>query len=438
MENEKVISGESVNTPELLAAEINKAFQKYNNMLSVTATAQQVKEVQAQMIVENKDLLNKISVNGDEMAKLKATLENFNEVVKKQGETLAAMKVNMPENTKKTFHSQVLKALESGVLNDIIAKKSQAAIIEIETKDVTFGGFSGGAANQVGTAMQPVMPFSTPVIVPEEPFDIRTVVNTGVTSQSSLEYPKEKAWTDGMGNLAENGDASESDATFEMGTAHTVRISTFIEVSRTALKNAVWLAGHISNRLVAKFVKKLNTQVIKGDGLTVNLKGLVEYATTFTAGDLAGKIPNANYIDVLIAARARNYEVNKIKPNVVFVNPLDAVELTTIKSTIGEWANKEPFMSVNSSGVFSVMGMSIIESFDITAGTYLMAAISPANFELLFNGPLEILTTDSHGTNFIANKVAIKLEAEVMLPVYQEGALIKGTFLTDLAAITLL
>jgi len=436
-EQTKKFGAEEVTDPEQFAALLNKQFAKYNDLLSNTASKGELKQVFADLIVENKDLMNKVSNSGKEMTDLKKQLADFTETIKIQGDSITKMKTAFsPGTERKSLKDAVLKALTDGAFSQVADKKASNASFTVETKDITMGGFSGGAPYQAGAVIQPAMPFQNPVFTPQEDFDVRSVLPIGTSESSMLEFPQEKAWTDNMGLLAENADSTESEVTFEMASVQGVRLSTHITVSRTALKNVAWLSNHISTRLMGKFIAKLNSQVIAGTGLTVYLKGLTGYATTFTAGGLANAIANANWIDVLLAARARNYEVNKIKPNVVFVNPLDAVVLTSIKSTIGEWANKEPFMTVSPNGVVSIMGMNIIESFDVTAGTYIMANVSSQNMEILFNGPVEILATDSEASNFLKNLVTIKLEAVVLMPVYRAGAIIKGTFATDLTAIT--
>jgi len=435
----KKLGAEEINTPELLAAEINDAFAEYNRILAETATKGDLAQKWADLTVENKKLLNSIKSNGETMDAMKVELEKFQEVVKIQGASITTLKTAFdPKETKTTFRDAVTKALEGGIFNKLEEKQASNASFKIELKDIAFGasGFTGGAAYQAGAAIQAYMPFQRPVYTPEEDFDIRMAVPTGVSNNAKLDFPVERSWTDNMGCLLENAPSIESEVTFTMSSVTSQRMSTHITVSRSALRNVAWLSNHISTRLMGKFIKLLNTQVLTGVGTTVYMSGLVTNQTLFSAGGLAGTMANANLIDVLVSARARNYQVNKIKPNVVFINPIDAVALTTLKSTIGEWANKEPFMTFNQNGIMSVMGMAIVESFDIAAGTYLMVNSSSQNFELLFNGPIEILATDSEASNFLANLVTIKLEAEVMFPIYRTGAIIGGVFATDLSAIT--
>ena len=431
--DEKVITGDSVNTPELLAAEINKAFQKYNNMLSVTATAQQVKEVQAQMIVENKDLLNKISVNGDEMAKLKATLENFNEVVKKQGEAIATMKTYAGESRKQSFSELLYKELENKAFDDIANERVAKTRIQIQTKDIAFTGTYGS-----GAAGQAVMPFQVPQMPPMENFDVRLILPTGTIDSEKLEYPQERAasLTDSTASKAENAVGVASEFGFTMETANSKRITTFVNISRRALRNTAWLSNYISNRLMALFVKELNREAIAATGSGTDLNGLVNQANTFAGTDFAGTIENANYMDVINCAMGEMESTYDLMPNSILMNPVDHTILTSTKNTIADFINPSTFLSSGNTGYTSMFGLRPIRSKNITKGQYLVAAIDAAYMQLLFNGPIEIIATDSHDTNFIKNLVTLKLEADVMLPIYNANSLLKGTFATDLTTIT--
>ena len=118
------------------------------------------------------------------------------------------------------------------------------------------------------------------------------------------------------------------------------------------------------------------------------------------------------------------------------MNPVDHTILTSTKNTIADFINPATFLSSGNMGYTSMFGLRPIKSADITKGTYLVAAIDAAYMQLLFNGPIEIIATDSHDTNFIKNLVTLKLEADVMLPIYNANALLKGTFATDLTTIT--
>lgn len=423
----KKLTGEDITTPEMLAAEINKAFAKYNNLLSMTATSQQVKDIQATLIVETKDLLNKISGHGDEVDKLKKQLEGFHETVKIQGETITKLKTFSGTSNKQSFHDLVQKQLETGIFNDFADEKKGREKMTIQTKDLAFTGTYGS-----GAAQQSFMPFQVPQMPPMENFDVRIILPTGTIDSEKLEYPQEYSLTNNMASKAENAVGVASEFGFTMATANSKRITTFINISRRALRNTVWLSSYISNRLMALFVKELNRESIIATGSGTDLNGLVNSANRFVGTSFAGQLPNANYMDVLNCAAGEMEEKYYISPTSVLMNPVNARLLASTKNTISDFIDPAAFLSRDSMGYNAIFGMRAIKSADIVKDTYLVAALDAAYMQLLFNGPIEIIATDSHDTNFIKNLVTLKLEADVMLPIYNVNSLMKGTFSTDL------
>lgn len=242
-----------------------------------------------------------------------------------------------------------------------------------------------------------------------------------------------------MGNLAENAASAETAITFEMVAVDAKRTSTHIKVSRWALNDINWLSTYISNRLMQHFIKTLNTQVLVGDGLTVNHNGIYTQAPTidFTSTTWENSIANGagNYIDVLIQAKGFLYENYNVMANAVLVNPVEWSIMTSTKTTTADWVSQPPIVTLTPQGYTMVNGMLIIPSKDIPADKYMVSAIDPANVQILFNGGIEILATDSDADDFQKNLVTIKLEANTLLPLYHAGAFNKGTFSTDLTAL---
>jgi hypothetical protein len=437
----KKLTGEDITTPEMLAAEINKAFAKYNTLLTKTATSQEVRDIQATLIVENKELLTKIQSSGEQMDLQKKQIEKLVDTITIQGDTLTKMKTAFaPNENKKTFYSQVDECVRTKDFQDFIEGKTGKAKFQIETKDVAFTGTYGA-----GAAVQPYLAFAAPQQPPIEAFDIRLLLPTGTIDQSSLQYPMEYDPTNVAANVmhheSENGAANENTLQFTWGTAYATRIAAFIEVSRSALRNTAWLNQYITNRMMRTFIGELNQQSICGGGSAAGmaadnaLKGLVDFANTFAGTQFTAKIANANYFDVLNCAKGEMNGLYNIVANTYLVNPYTGTILTSSKNTISDFVSPATFLQPNAAGYSGAFGMKQYEAADIVAGEYLVASISPSFMQLLFNGPIEILATDAHASNFIADLGTIKLEAKVLLPVYNANALMKGTFETDLATI---
>ena len=430
------ITPDEMSTPELLAATMNKQYEKYNALFSTTATQSEVKALQAEIIVENKEILSKITASDEASKKLVKDFESLTDTIRMQGDTITKIKHHFePVGQRKNLSDEITKKIvKEGALNDFIDQKTSSARFQIDTKDIAFEGTYGS-----GASGQPSMPFTIPHMPPMENFDVRLLLPTGTIDSAFLEYPKEYAsgLTDATASKAENAALAESTMGFTMGTATVSKIGAFIEVSRSALKNSTWLASYVNNRLLAMLIKEINTEVIAGAASGTDLDGLINQANAFSAATNfsgAGSAEPTNF-DVLRCAKSDMNSIYHLGANTVLINPTDAAIGAITKNTIEDYIDPRSFLTPNSMGYGNAWDMRLVESADITKGTFLMAAMQQAYMELLFNGPIEVIATDSHASNFIADLVTIKIQVNVMLPVYNANALSKATFATQTALI---
>jgi len=432
------LTGDNLQTPELLAAAINAKFAEYNVLMQKAVS----KDEWARMVMDQKDLLGKILVSTEAEVKMKEELEKLHKASKIQGETMAKlMQTFKPTEQHKTFGSVLDDGLSTKEFKDFADGKTSKATFSFETKDIDFTTATYGVG---AGAMQPVMPFQIPQGPQMENFDVRLLLPTGSINSSSLEYPTERAagLTDATAAAAENGPSPESTIDFQMGTAYATRITAFIEISRSALQNASWLNQYVRNRLMQMFIKELNTQSIAGAGSGAgmvaanDLKGLDAFANSFAGTNFATKIPNANYFDVLNCAKGEMNGLYNYVANTYLINPYSGTILTSSKNTIADFVSPATFLQPNNQGYNGAFGMRQVETADMVVGEYMVGAIAPSNMQLLFNGPIEIMATDSHASQFISDVITVKIEGKVMLPVYNANSLMKGVLATDLATIT--
>jgi len=367
----------------------------------------------------------------DEMVQAQRELK---EALRIQGGTITKLKsvAGQPMGGN-TFQQAVLAKLEGGALDKLINKEADKVRFEIQLKDLAYTGTYGSAA-----AGQPHLAYNTPNLADAETFDIRFVVPTGLVNDATLEFPRERvaSRTDNMGWVAENAETTASAFGFEMATVNSKRATDHLKVSRRALKNSDWLASWINNTLLQKFITKLNTAVIADDGSpSTELSGLLENAQASDMTDYTAKFVDADYFSVMRAARAYMKKTLKRHANTIFLNPDDFAIMADKRTTVGDFVNTGSFLQRDQLGYYSIFGMRVFEAEDITEGNYLIADISPATVQLLFNGPIEFLASDSDDDNFTKNLVTMKIEADVMLPIYNPNAFVKGTLATDLALI---
>lgn len=427
----KTLTGADIENPKVLVEAMNSIFKDYRDAIAGLTPKDELEKVNAKLIVEANGLKDLIMKQGSAFDDHKKTITDLTETIKIQGESITKLKTAFsPTDRKPGLGDTIVKMItHDGVLKDFVDGKTSTQRFEIQTKDVAFTGtYGSGAANQ---SYQPWG--GVPQYPPMENFDVRLILPTGTIDNTSLKYPQERAasLTDATASKGENASLAESTMGFTMTEVTAHRIGAFIEVSRTALRNSAWLSSYINNRLMAMLIKNLNTQCIAATGAGTDINGLYNQATAFDpATNFSGISVEPSNADVIRAAMSDMNSIYFLNANSVLMNPTDAAIAAITKTTIGDYIDPRSFLQANNMGYTSMWGLRNIESANITKDTFLVAAINAAYMELLFNGPIEVIATDSHASQFIDDIVTIKIQVQAMLPVYNTTALSKGTFST--------
>ncbi len=430
MKDIKTLTGTDIENPAVLVEAMNGIFKEYRDAIAGLVPKDDLEKVNAKLIVEANGLKDLIMKQGSAFDEHKKTITDLTETIKIQGESITKLKSAFsPDDRKPGLGDTIVKMItKDNVLKDFVEGKTSTQRFEIQTKDVAFGGAYGS-----GAAGQSYMPFQVPQMPPMENFDIRLILPTGTIDNTSLKYPQERAasLTDATASKAENASLAESTMGFTMTEVTAHRIGAYIEVSRTALRNSSWLSQYINNRLMAMLIKNLNTQCIANTGAGTDIDGLNNQANLFDASTNFSAVSNdPTNADVIRAAMAQMNSSYFLNANTVLQNPIDAAIAAISKTTIGDYIDPKTFLQANNMGYTSQWGLRNIESANITKDYFLIAAIQAAYMELLFNGPIEVIATDSHASQFIDDIVTIKIQVHAMLPVYNANALMKGVFST--------
>ena len=111
-------------------------------------------------------------------------------------------------------------------------------------------------------------------------------------------------------------------------------------------------------------------QLLNGDGVGANPTGLLSQVGGYVLTSITG-VPNANNADALRAAYAQLRSLN-YRPNIIFVNPIDAGKMDLEKGTNGHYV-LPLFMSQDGTTLKSIR---IEETNEIEPGDFLMGDMS--------------------------------------------------------------
>lgn len=223
------------------------------------------------------------------------------------------------------------------------------------------------------------------------------------------------------GQVAEGAAKPQTDFDMIERSAKVEKTAVWIKVSKEALADIKFLRSEIDTELRELVELKLDEQILSGNGVSPNLKGILEYAPAFTGGGQV--VPTANRYDVLIAAIAQVVAAN-FMPDTVVLNPVDFYGMQLIKDKDGRYLIP-PFMS---NGYYTVGGLRVVPNNGVTAGSFLVGDFKKDNLAIReeFNVQIGYVNDD-----FTKNLVTIlaELRAVNYIKTNHVNAFVKGTFI---------
>jgi HK97 family phage major capsid protein len=283
----------------------------------------------------------------------------------------------------------------------------------VEVKDIT--SLTTDAAGSVGTLVQPQRVAGTEL--PQRRMTIRALLAQGNTSSSSIEYDKEKVFTNNAAPVAEGAAKPQSEIQYEEATATVRTIAHWMRTSVQILADAPALRSIIDQRLRYGLAYVEESQLLNGSGSGQNLEGLVTAATAYSApGSLSASTPVDVVRLMILQVALAEYPANGI-----VMNPIDMAAIEMSKDSAGGYLIGDPQGTIQK----RLWGLPVVETQAITVDKALVGAFNLA--AQIFDrqdATVEVSTEDQD--NFIKNKVTIRAEQRLALAIYREAALVYG------------
>lgn len=252
----------------------------------------------------------------------------------------------------------------------------------------------------------------------DTPLTILDLIDRQTITSEVVQWVREDAVPSGAAPVAQGATKPESTWAVSLQTSTAETIAHFINITRQALSDEAQIQGYINGRLTYGLLKKLNQQVLSGDGVSPNLLGILN-----TPG--LGAYVSAAGEDPLIAIRkARTVaELSEYAPDAVVLHPTawEEVELSTDDN--GAF---RAVVSVGDGLSPRVWGLRVIVTTNIAAATFLVGAFREGA-TLWEREGVQLYITDSHASNFTANILTLLCEMRAALSVWRPKAFVKGT-----------
>lgn len=298
------------------------------------------------------------------------------------------------------------------------------------TRSSEFAAYRAAGATGRSTAVEVRAAFnttnfpSTPTRVPgiqaapDAPLTLLDLVDRQSMSTNYIEWIQEIAAPSGATEVAEGSAKPESTWSVEVKKQGASTVAHWVQFTRQALEDEAQIQGYINGRLAFGLEKRINAQVLNGNGTGANLRGILQTTGIGAYVSPAGEDPLISIRKAKTVAQLSEYA-----PDAVVVSPTDweAVEL-----------------SVNDNGTFRasvvtvgaeqrLWGLRVVVSTNIAAGTALVGGFREGA-TLWERTGTSIYITDSHLGTFTENILTILAEKRVALSVWRPKAFVKVTF----------
>jgi len=256
------------------------------------------------------------------------------------------------------------------------------------------------------------------------------LVNTGQIMSNLWEWVEQKLPEGGAGMTGEGLAKSQADFNLVLASAQVKKVTAYIKVTKEMLDDVELLRSEIDQELTEIINLKIDEQILSGDGLTVNLTGIMTNATAWSAGAFALSVVTPNNADVLRVAM-NQIETNLFTPNYIVMHPTNIAQLDLDKGTDGHYVYRP---LTNSYGL-QVSGIPVISNTGMAIDNFLVGDFTKSGVR--FKESLTI-NVGYENDDFTKNFVTILAEARLVHRVKSNhyGAFVKGVFSTSKTALT--
>jgi HK97 family phage major capsid protein len=296
--------------------------------------------------------------------------------------------------------------VKSAEFKALVERKSPNARIEVKN-------------TVLNTATTTSYPQQTSGIVPGvfKPLTIREILPSGTTNAIMVVGTKEATRTNSAAEVAQGAAKAESALTFSQYNVAIETIAHFIKVSNQLLADAPAVVSYIDTFLRYGLEERIDLQLLKGDGTSPNLSGILD------AGNFTAFTPTsgANLVESINKAKYALW-ANGYAPDTVIVNPADWAAMEVLREGAGTGAYL--YGAPGTVAGTNPFGVRVVLSSNMTAGQFAIGQF--ARSHMLWNRQGITVEMGYVNDDFTKNLVTIRGECRMGLETRVPGAVLSG------------
>jgi HK97 family phage major capsid protein len=222
-----------------------------------------------------------------------------------------------------------------------------------------------------------VAPDRKPGIVPGafQPLTMEGLFASVPTSSNAIEFTKENVFTNSAAEAAEGAAKAESALTWTLVNMPISTVAHWLKISRQLAADNTALAAYVDTRMRYGVNRKVEAQLVVGDGTAPNISGILD-SGNFTAhgyanADLGSTLKKL----VLIRKVIGDMEAAGYSPDAIVLNPAD---WATIEIELMTTAAGQTLYSVSEGGAARLFGRRVVASIGMTADNFAVGAFAQA------------------------------------------------------------
>lgn len=365
-----------------------------------TTVAEATKAVEAKL----EDALKSANVRIDEMDK--ALLEAKSEANRLKVEAKA-----QPVS----FNTAFANAMEENADNLEKFRRKEIKQFAMELK--TVGDMSLSNITDLSAANVQMLPG----ILPAAPrkLHIRSLLPTGVMSTSALHYLQETGSEGSVAAWADNsGTKSQIDFDLTEQVAPSEFIAGYLRITRKALDDISAMRSYLQSRLLESYLDAEDAQLLNGNGTSPNLGGIITNAEAYAG---FRTIQVEKILDSVAQVESNNHSVNGI-----LVSPEQFYALLMTKTVYNEYTLPKPDAVNYVNGQIFIAGIPVYKTTAMADDAYVVGDWAKGAQLFVRENPI-VRFFEEDGTNVRENKITVRVEGRVALPIYYTDAFVTGS-----------
>ena len=390
---------------ELKAQELLDANKAKTLDEAKTIIANAISEATKAADLKLEDLQKSTSVKFDEMDKALLEAKSENNRIKMDAQSKAPVSFNQAFATAMDENSDNLEKF----------KRKEIKQFAMELK--TVGDMSLSNITDLAAANVQMLPG----IIPAAPrkLHIRSLLPTGVMTTSAIHYLQETGSEGSVAAWADNsGTKSQIDYDLTEEVAPSEFIAGYLRITRKALDDISAMRSYLQSRLLEQYLDAEDNQLLNGSGISPNLGGLITNAEAYSG---FRTIQVEKLVDSIAQIDGNNHSANGI-----LLSPEQYYALLLTKGTTNDYTLPGLGTVTSVNGQMFISGVPVFKSTAMSDSKYLVGDWSKGAQLYVRENPI-VRFFEEDGTNVRENKITVRVEGRIALPIYYTDAFVTGS-----------